>query len=91
MKGTIADEPAGLCTTDSGHVGAFTGLTKREYFASQALNLWQMEQGDLLELENGNTPNHRLVAKFCVELADALIEALNDYDKAKDALAEMGE
>lgn len=53
------------------------GLTVREYFAAQAMSIWEMSEVDIDRIEKGELPNHKIVARFCVELADSLIEALN--------------
>lgn len=50
----------------------------RVYFAAKALHIWDMDNTDVKKLQVGSIPNHKIVAKFCVELADALIEELNN-------------
>lgn len=50
---------------------AFAGLTKREYFAAQAM------QGILAADHVANYPTPEDIAEFAVANADALINALN--------------
>lgn len=45
----------------------------RDMFAVQAISLFPLSERDVSALQNGETPNHRLVAKFCYELADAMM------------------
>lgn len=53
------------------------GLTKREFFALQAIQCFSFDESEVKHLQKGARLNHKLVAKFCVGFADALIEALN--------------
>lgn len=62
---------------DIGEGAPAEGLNKREYFAAQAMQLFNIDRNDLLKIVNGEKPAHSIVANFCVDLADALIEALN--------------
>ena len=66
---------------DSGIVDETTwvnnSLTKREYFAAIAMNCFGISEADAVRLQNSQPPNHKLAARFCVDFADALIEALN--------------
>lgn len=54
----------------------------RDMFAAQAISLFPLSEGDLRALENGVRPDHKLVSKFCYELADAMMaERQNDADQ----------
>ena len=67
-KITNGDDPINMATTDSGHVGAVSGLTKREYFAAMALQgICASDVQDRLE--------H--ITEGSVIIADELIKALN--------------
>lgn len=58
------------------HPSEWYGLTKREYFAAMAL------QG-LLSTDNDHSP-HNWYGEKSVELADALIKALNESKSQSD-------
>lgn len=60
---------------DGGYIPAQEGMTIREYFAAMAL------QG-LLSTDNDHSP-HNWYAEKSVELADALIKALNESQPIK--------
>ena len=51
------------------------GLTKREYFAAMAM------QGCLSNIDNAPITDFKSAAKYCVNMADALINALNEPNK----------
>ncbi len=57
--------------TDPVHSVAPDGLTKREYFAAMAM------QGMCVNFPEMGNAHGPLIAKQSVEIADALIEALN--------------
>jgi len=52
----------------------------RYRFAGQAISLFSLDEKDLDSILNGAKPNHTFVAKFCVELADALLSELEKGD-----------
>lgn len=54
------------------------GMSLRDYFAAQALALWRIDDADLKNLKDGRLPQHAAVAKFCYELADAMLKARNE-------------
>jgi len=58
------------------------GMMLRDYFAAQALALWRIDDADLRDLKDGQLPRHEVVAKFCYELADAMIRARTIGNKA---------
>lgn len=49
------------------------GLTKLEWYAGKAMRLFSVDQKALDKLERGERPNHQLAAKFCFDLAEAMI------------------
>ena len=51
------------------------GMSVRDYFAGQAIVLFPLTRGDVLNMENGGLPDHEAVAHFCYSLADAMLEA----------------
>lgn len=54
------------------------GLTVRAYIATQALSMFRPTERELDKFVNGKEkPDHSFVARFCVDLADALIAELN--------------
>lgn len=58
-------------------ISSHGGLTKREYFAAMAMHVWTIDGGDLARIMANESMRPDIAAKFCVDLADALIEALN--------------
>jgi len=66
---------------DTIHYDLVGGLTKREYFAAAALQ-GMLSNGDLSDVFNeNNTPAEevpKLVAECSIEIADALIEKLEE-------------
>lgn len=49
------------------------GLTTLEWFAGMAIQLFSLEPKELTLIEKGEIPDHRLVAKFCFDLAEAML------------------
>lgn len=49
------------------------GMTLRDYFAAKAIGLFGIEEKQLADLIQGDTPNHEVVARFCYGLADAMM------------------
>ena len=45
----------------------------RDRFAGQALRLFTMMDEDIQKLQAGAAPQHKKVAKFCYDLADAML------------------
>ena len=45
----------------------------RDEFAGRAISLFPMDRDDIKSLQAGEIPDHRLVADFCYDLADAMI------------------
>jgi hypothetical protein len=78
---TIANESAfaraAFYHSDGAYVREQEGLTKREYFAAMALQGVCSNQEFLKNLN----AEPLLVAQGCVEIADALIKALNEEQK----------
>lgn len=81
---TNANESAygyGFCTADGNNVQDVKGLTKREYFAAMAMQ-GLLTNSNVLKFfqREGLNPNEfiNLVAKDSTEIADALINALNE-------------
>lgn len=53
------------------------GMSLRDYYAGQAIKLFPLSQENIDQLQSGKAaPNHAVVAKFCCDLADALIKEL---------------
>ncbi len=50
------------------------GMSLRDYFAGQAVLIFEFDQDTLKLLQAGRTPDHTRVAKFCYEIADAMLE-----------------
>jgi hypothetical protein len=46
----------------------------RDYFAAQALGLWMVDDEDLKKIKCGLEPDHELIAKFCYDLAEAMLK-----------------
>ena len=57
----------------------------RDSFAVQALSLFHLTEEDVLAFERGEKPNHKLVAKFCYDLAEAMIEEMLDRNYEKES------
>lgn len=49
------------------------GMSLRDYFAAKAIGLFPMEHANVVALQAGVKPDGALVAKFCYELADAML------------------
>lgn len=55
-------------------VGADPGMSLRDYFAAKAINLFSMdEEAVTLWMSGKQAPIHDYVAKFCYQLADAML------------------
>jgi hypothetical protein len=65
-------------------VGTQDGLTKREYFASAALQAWITKHG----LPSTTTGAHVLVVRECYTMADTML-AESDANKADDRLNKL--
>lgn len=52
----------------------------RDDFACEAIGLFPLGDSDLVKLGQGWTPDHKVVAKFCYDLADAMIEERRKRD-----------
>lgn len=63
----------------SGQSGS--GMTLRDYFAGKAIGLFAIEKEDLQKLNAGIRPDHKIAAKFCYDLADAMIAERERYLK----------
>lgn len=50
-------------------------MTLRDYFAAKALVFFSYESKDARLLEQGQYPDHALVAKACYDMADAMLLA----------------
>ena len=50
-------------------------LALRDEFAGMAITLFPMNQDNVKSLQFGAVPDHKLVADFCWNLADAMLEA----------------
>jgi len=74
MEKTITDgnAPIGITSTEMGYIGINPGLTKREYFAAMAM---QGYCGGEYTGQSGKPKDE--MARWSVEMADALIKALN--------------
>lgn len=55
---------------------SYGGLTKREHFAAVAMSMFEADEKGFRPMREDNV-DYPLMAKACVEFADALIEALN--------------
>ena len=56
--------------------GICVGMTLRDYFAAQASHMFQLDNDDTENLCAGiGTPRHDIAAKFCYQLADAMLKA----------------
>lgn len=53
--------------------GSDLGMSLRDYFAAKAINLFSLNDQELELIRSGVRPGHYLVAKFCYELADAML------------------
>ena len=51
------------------------GMSLRDWFAGQALGVWQVTEDDIKAIRAGAAPRHDLVAQFCWGLADAMLKA----------------
>ena len=49
------------------------GMTLRDYFAAKAIGLFPLDSDDCVALKSGQVPDHKIVARFCYELADAML------------------
>ena len=49
------------------------GMTLREWYAGQAIKLFSLDMYDVHCLKAGGMPDHQIVARFCYQLADAMI------------------
>ncbi len=73
----LGDQPAYPTLYKDGELAVSCGgMTKREALAMAALNMWKIEEGDLEKIQAGHSAKHSVVAKFCIEVADAMIEEL---------------
>lgn len=53
---------------------ASDGLSLRDYFAAKSIALFGLEEPHIKKLQEGHRPDHTLVAKFCYDLADAMLK-----------------
>jgi len=53
---------------------AAKGMSLRDWFAGKAISLFPVSANELLMIQQGNVPRHNVVARFCYDLADAMIE-----------------
>lgn len=51
------------------------GMSLRDWFAGQAIALFPMSEKNVEALLVGAKPRHDIVASFCYDLADAMLEA----------------
>lgn len=58
---------------------AASGMSKREHFAAQAIAGLMTELGKVME-SNGSRITPSIVGNLAVQVADALIEALNETE-----------
>ena len=49
------------------------GLTKLEWFAGRALQMFGIEQEQLDRLDKGDLPDHKRVATICFDVAEAML------------------
>ena len=49
------------------------GLTRLEWFAGMALQMFGVEQEQLDRLGKGDLPDHKFVATFCFDIAAAMV------------------
>jgi hypothetical protein len=57
------------------NVNGTMGMTLRDVFAKEAIGCWRIDKDDLDVILTGGIPDHKMVAKFCYGLADAMIKA----------------
>ena len=67
--------PAFPAVTKSDYPNEKFGMSLRDYFAAKAMHCFPLTPGDIDDLLCGRRPNHTAVAKFCYELADAMLKA----------------
>lgn len=51
-----------------------SGIELRDFFAAQAVHCFTLNDVEVAKLRSGQYPRHDLVAKFCYDLADALLQ-----------------
>ena len=56
------------------------GMSLRDYFAGRAMTLFPFDEEDIAMLQSGIKPQHNIVAKFCYDLANAMIEEREHHD-----------
>ena len=49
------------------------GMSLRDKFADSAIKLFPFDKENIKQLQAGGQPQHELVAKYCYELADAML------------------
>ena len=49
------------------------GMSLRDWFAGQALTLFNFNEADVKAWNQGASPQHERVANFCYNLSDALL------------------
>lgn len=59
------------------HLDDAQGMTLRDMFAGMAIGLFSMKEEDITNMLLGRDPGHDVVAKFCYDLADAMIAERN--------------
>jgi hypothetical protein len=55
----------------------YKGMNLRDYFAAKAVTLFTLEDKDVVAIREGAQPAHDVVARFCYDLADAMLAARN--------------
>lgn len=50
------------------------GMTLLDYFASKAINLFELDEDNIKAIKKGAKPNHSLVAGVCYDLAEAMLK-----------------
>lgn len=56
----------------------YSGMSLRDYFAGQALQLFSLTDAEVEKLLAGHWARHDIVAEFCYGVADAMLEARNN-------------
>jgi len=59
--------------TAQGMKKQYKGMTLLEYYAGEAINLFEVDEDNVNQIQKGGIPNHSLVAKFCYDLAEAML------------------
>lgn len=50
-------------------------MTLRDWFAGKALTVFSLNDGEVAAILGGAVPRHDIAARFCYDLADAMIRA----------------